>query len=327
MKNAKVCGFVGFVSTFGIAALVGCGGSSGTPAPTLVLNNDNAKSVASQALAGGTQAMSLGLPTIGGGASAFAPVATRALRDAVSRASRSLADGAHPVAAGQSTPCAGGGTMTVDGNITATSTSGSETVTFAGCIQDAGGTDTLDGTLHISGSQSGNSVSFSISVNLTAKAAGATITEVGDLSSSFATDFSSISISSNQIAVTVASPTLNTKLTLSNLDIHESIAGGLGGTVSVTESYSIDASQLGGRFTVDTNAALATASDGAQSASGELEITGAQNSKLVVTVLGNENFVPPAGQGQIKVVLDTTTLYLNWSDVEAVSGGINTTGL
>jgi hypothetical protein len=320
MKNAKVCGFVGFVGTFGLAALVGCGGSSGTPAPTLVLSNDNAKSVASQALAGGTQAMSLGLPTLTGGASAFAPIATRALRDAVSRVAR-------PVAAGQSTPCPGGGTMTTDGNITATSTSGSETITFAGCIQDAGGTDTLDGTLHVSGSQSGNSVSFSITVNLTAKTAGATVTEVGDLSSSFSTDFSSISISSNQIAVTVASPTLNTKLTLSNLDIHESIAGGLGGTVSVTESYSIDASQLGGRFTVDTNAALATGSDGAQSASGELEITGAQNSKLTVTVLGNENFVPPAGQGQIKVVLDTTTLYLNWSDVEAVSGGINTSGL
>ena len=320
MKNAKLVGFVG---TFGIAALVGCGGSSGDPAPTLALSNDNAKSVASQALAGGTQAMSLGLPTIGAGATAFAPIVTRSLRDAVSRAARL-------VAAGQSTPCAGGGTMTTDGNITAGSTSGSETITFAGCIENAGGTDTLDGTVNVSGSQSGNSVSFSITVNLTAKAAGATITEVGDLSSSIATDFSSISISSNQIAVTVTSPTINTKLTLSNLDIHESIAGGIGGTATVNESYSIDASQLGGRFSVATNTALATATGGTQSASGELEITGAQNTKLVVTVLGNENFVPPAGQGQIKVVLDTpgaTTLYLNWSDVAAVSGGITTAGL
>ena len=47
----------------------------------------------------------------------------------------------------------------------------------------------------------------------------------------------------------------------------------------------------------------------------------------MITILGDESFPPPAGQGQVKLELDAGTgslgaaVYVSWADLEAAAGG------
>jgi len=209
-------------------------------------------------------------------------------------------------------------------------TTANETVTYHQCIE---GNSTTDGTIKVSGTMSGNSITLSINVNLTLKTGDITLTEAGDLNTSFdaATLGQSSHVSSNQISVAISSPTINDKITLSNLDITETLSDT--GDSSATESYSIETSRLGGLFSLDTDTAVATSALSLHPHAGQVTVTGAKSSRLVITVLGDETFTPPAGQGQVKLELDTAdgklaaAVYMSWTDLEAASDGGATTGL
>lgn len=312
MHNMKILGLVGLVGSFGIATLVGCGGDS-APAPTLVLSNDNAQNVASQALVGGATATNFSIPGFGLDGSGFA---VKSLRATVARIPRG------PIAAAQTTPCAGGGTQTVDGDITAGTAGGTESITFANCIQDAGSTDSINGSAKISISGSATSATFSVTLNLTIKTGDTTVTESGSLSSSLSATGSTLS--AKQISVAVSSPTVNTKITLSNLEIQETF----GDNPTVSQSYDVDDSQLGGRFSVDTDTPLTTTAGSQHPSSGQITVTGAKDSKLVITVLGDETSTPAAGQGQVKLELSgngaNATIYMSWQQVDDTAGDSTT---
>jgi hypothetical protein len=91
-----------------------------------------------------------------------------------------------------------------------------------------------------------------------------------------------------------------------------------------TESYQLESVRIGGRFTVATTTTLVHVSDGSQyPASGELEITGADRSRLLITVAGDELSVPRTGEDFIKLEVDpgTGTLgaarWLSWAALSA----------
>src|ERR1700760_1298355 len=173
MHNVKVLGLVGFVTTLGITALVGCGGSDASP--SLAITNANMKTVAGESLVDGAGATNFNLfGSVGG--TAFAPTAVHGLRNALARVTHPV--GVSPIAnATTTTPCDGGGTMTEDGATPAPgAVSGTETITYAACIQDG---TTTDGSVKISSSLSGTSITISASVNLTIKSAASTLTETG----------------------------------------------------------------------------------------------------------------------------------------------------
>lgn len=310
MQNAKVLGFVGLVTTFGV--LVGCGGG-GAPSPTLELTSANATNVASEALVDSHSLTQISLPA--GNLTAFAPAAVQGLRQALARAP--LGQAPNP-AATSTTPCTGGGTVVTDGtDPSPTATSANETVTYNACVD--GGT-TTNGTLKASVSRNGNSLTLSISVNLTIKSAAATLTETGGLSLSLdaSTGAESTHITSDGITVAVDSTTIKDKITLSNLDISEMVDGS--GNSSATESYAVETTRLGGLFSVDTDTAVATLETSQHPHAGKVTITGGKSTKLEITILGDETFTPPAGQGQVMLVLNGgAAVYVSWADLEAAA--------
>jgi hypothetical protein len=318
MNKAKVLGF-GFIGMFGVAALVGCGGG-GDASPTLVLTNDNAKTAASQALVDSSSVTNINIPA--GDASAFAPLAVKGLRQALARAPIARAPGAD---ATTTTPCTGGGSTTVDGTDPAPGAlTANETVTYTACVEDG---TTTDGTLKVNGTESGTTISLSISLNLTIKSAAATVVETGGLTTTI--DLANLGGTSHtkadQISVSITSATVNDKITLSNLDVATTIDSATGDTSS-TETYSVNSTRLGGLYSVDTDAAIVTSDLSLHPHAGEITITGAKNTALKITVLGDETFTPPAGQGQVKIELDSgssvgATVYASWDELVAASSG------
>lgn len=91
-----------------------------------------------------------------------------------------------------------------------------------------------------------------------------------------------------------------------------------------TESFQLESVRIGGQFTVATKTALRHVWDGSQyPASGELEITGADHTRLLITVAGDELSVPNTGEDFIKLEVDpgTGTLdaprWLSWAALSA----------
>jgi hypothetical protein len=328
MMNAKVLGFAGFVTSFGVvAALAGCGGDD-APTPTLAMTSANATEVAGHVLIDSSEATNIDIPSpdLALGSKAFAPLAKLGLRQALSRAPlRQIAIG-DLANATQTTQCTGGGTLTFDGTaVTATTTNASETITYKACIE---GTTTIDGSIKVSASTNGNTASLSLTVSLSVTADQVKLVEAGDLTVSFDTkDISSGHVSSNQLSVSVTSPQVTDKVTLSHLDITSTTDAN--GDSSASESFAIETQKLGGLVAVDTETAVAQSALAAHPHAGQVTVTGGNNSKLVITILGDESFTPPAGQGQVKIELDSgdgklaAAVYASWADLEAAAGNVD----
>ncbi|HET9627062.1 MAG TPA: hypothetical protein VFP84_37140 [Kofleriaceae bacterium] len=303
--------------------LVGCGG--GDASPTLALSSANSTQVASKVLVDSDSVSGISIPTAGGSASAFAPLATRALRRAASRVV-GVAPGAN---ATQTDTCTGGGTITTDSNATPGATSAKATITYAACVE---GDATLNGKLTANASVNGTSITESATINLTITAGGAKIVESGDFTISFNLDDTlggSSHITASSLSVAITSPAVTDKITLSDLDIATSVVNG---ESSATESYNVETQQLGGLFSVDTDTPVATASLALHPHAGQVTVTGAKNSKLIITVLGDESFTPPAGQDQVKLELDSgdgklaAAVYVSWAQLESQSANIDLGG-
>lgn len=327
-------------------ALAGCGGGSssgdamsGTTGPNspLAITQSNATSTAAEAIV--TPAMLADTATSAGLSAAPPAVVAPSLSAIDRRVVQSLLpDGnAHPAAAGTVTvPC------TVSGNFTAvTSTDGKTlTVTFIDCAEVAGtsvgGTQTYSNLMVTT---QGSSVSLSANVTdaLTIVVGTVSYAETGDYAFSFSADktanggFSTetFGLSGSSLAVSVTkNGAMSDSATLTDFDFNfeEDL------TVSPHQLYSsfhftLASSRLDGKVSVSTTEQFKQIRDPAETHlypyAGQLLIAGAKNARLQVTILGDETFVPPAGEGQIELQLDSGTgsfgpaIWLSWATLVA----------
>jgi archaellin len=318
-----------------VAALLiaaGCGGSDDSQ-PPLVLTEANAPAVAAEALITAGQTTSGVQGPLGG----LSLAATSPLPGAGRRAVQHLAAGA------TGAQVAAPGTMTeacaAGGSTTTVSSSTSATVTFSNCQEDAStrinGTLTL--TIKTSSGSTSSDLSFSVSVNLTITAGALSFAESGgyDLSLKSSTDPNAsgteLQLTGSHLSVSLSGGAASDKLTLSNFDID--VKQDLSNTPNQqieTIDYDIDSTRLKGHISVMTNDPVKQILDAGIprefAHAGQVLITGANHTRLQITILGDETFTPPAGQGQVKIELDTgagsfgAPIWVNWTALKAMVG-------
>jgi hypothetical protein len=320
-----------------IAALSGCGGgggSSGTAStpvgPTqLTLSPSNASTVAAEVMLSAGRIGSFAAAPTPGAAAASASV--RALP--AGRAQRLLAILRQPVrdaGSAAATNCAVSGTFS-------TVTSGtSATVTFTNCVDVAG--VTMNGTegysnLATSSSASSTTITANITDDVTLTAGTVSETESGSfsiqvvLNTSQTTVFSSalFTLSGSTLSVAVSkSGSVVDSVTLSNFNIAlEYDLTVVPNQLYSTFSYTVASSALGATYTVTTPQQIKQLVTHQYPYTGQVLISGSNKTRLLITILGDETYDPPAGQGQIEFQLDTgggsygTPFYVNWATLAA----------
>jgi hypothetical protein len=337
---------VGIFGALVAGALAGCGGGASAtgamtaaPGPNtpLAIGQGNATATAAEAIV--TPATLADTATTAAGASA-APAAVPPSLSSMDRrvvqrwlSSQNL----HPAAAGTVTiPCAVGGSFTA-----VTSADGKTlTVTFADCSEVAGTTVGGNQTytnLTVTTQSTLDSISANVADALTIVVGTVSYAETGDYAFSF---------SANKTAnAGVTTETFG--LIGSNLSISVSKGGAVSDSVTLTRfdfnfeedltvsphqlyssfNYSLASSRLNGQITVATTQEFKQIVDPAETHlypyAGQLMIAGGNSERLQVTILGDENFVPPAGEGQIELQLDSGTgsfghaIWLSWATLSA----------
>ena len=336
--NVRVALFGALVA----GALAGCGGSSsGTgamsgsagPNSPLTITQSNATATAAEAIV--TPATLAGSAAMGTAASAAVPASLGAIDRRVVQRLMSSAN-ALPAAGGTVTvPCAVGGSFTAVTSADAMTV----TVTFAGCSEVAGtsigGTQTYT-NLMVTTQSSLETISANVTDALTIVVGTVSFSVAGDYAFSFsanktASGFSTetFGLTGSTLAISVSkSGAVSDSVTLTNFDF--SFEEDL--TVSPHQLYSsfhyvLASSHLNGEITVTTTEQFKQIVDPAQTRlfpyTGQLMIEGAAGMRLQVTVLGDETFVPPAGEGQIELQLDSGTgtfepaTWLSWAALAA----------
>jgi hypothetical protein len=308
------------------AASTACGGS-GSSQPPLPLSESNAASVAAEAL-------------ITTGQTSFTVQLPPGVTPGVAAALRSLDPGAI-----QRLTALAAGPQNADGTMTsACGVSGSETLTTAGttltftfnhCVQDDG--TRLDGTLKLAvqASTAGtNQVSMTATFDFTITQGALSFAESGgyDLVIRTApnpTDNTEYELSGDSFRVALAvGGKLRDQVTLSSFDI--AISQQLTSTDQQVEHfmYEVDSSWLKGHIGVMTTQDIKQLIDlltpRQYPFAGQILVSGANHTRLQITILGDETFTPPAGQGQIKLEIDAGTgafgapLWTRWSELSAM---------
>jgi len=282
-----------------------------------------------------TPATLAGSAAMGTAASAAVPASLGAIDRRVVQRLMSSAN-ALPAAGGTVTvPCAVGGSFTAVTSADAMTV----TVTFAGCSEVAGtsigGTQTYT-NLMVTTQSSLETISANVTDALTIVVGTVSFSVAGDYAFSFsanktASGFSTetFGLTGSTLAISVSkSGAVSDSVTLTNFDF--SFEEDL--TVSPHQLYSsfhyvLASSHLNGEITVTTTEQFKQIVDPAQTRlfpyTGQLMIEGAAGMRLQVTVLGDETFVPPAGEGQIELQLDSGTgtfgpaTWLSWPALAA----------
>ncbi|HEX3482221.1 MAG TPA: hypothetical protein VHT91_44705 [Kofleriaceae bacterium] len=305
-----------------LAAASACG--AGNSQPPLPLSESNAAEVAAEALIATDQSsFTVQLPT--GVLSGVAAAGHHLDRDAVQRLA-ALAAGP-PGADGTTTSaCSAGGSATV--------TIAGSTVTYA--FRDcADGVTRLDGTLRFTVQQSSpNQASLSASLDLTVAVGALTFNESGGYTVTVKTaqnpsDSTDYELHGDSLSVSLsAGGALRDDITLSHFDIGISMQ--LTSTDHQVEhfSYDIDSSRLEGHISVMTTQDLEQVIDLVMPRehpfAGQILISGASHTRLQITILGDERFTPPAGQGQIELQIDPGTgtfgapIWTSWAELSAM---------
>jgi hypothetical protein len=338
------------VAVFGAlvaGALAGCGsgGASGGgampvaagPNTPLAISQGNATATAAEAIVTPATLANTAITAAGvGAAPAAVPPSLGSIdRRVVQRWVSSQT--AHPTAAGTVTiPCAVGGNFTA-----VTSADGKTlTVTFADCSEvsgtSVGGTQTYT-NLILTTQSSMDSISANVTDALTIVVGTISYAEAGDYAFSFSANktangaFSTetFGLTGASLAISVSkSGAVTDSVTLTNFDFNfeEDL------TVSPHQLYSsfnytLASSRLNGEITVKTTQEFKQIADPAETRlypyAGQLLIAGANGVRLQVTILGDESFVPPAGEGQIELQLDSGTgsfgpaVWLSWATLSA----------
>ena len=337
---------VGVFGALVAGALAGCGGGasasgtmSGVPGPNtpLAIGQDNATATAAEAIVTPATLADTATSAAGAGAApaAVPPSLSSLDRRVVQRWFSSL--NANPAAAGTVTmPCAVGGSFTA-----VTSADGKTlTVTFADCSEVAGtsvgGTQTYT-NLTLTTQTTLDSISANVTDALTIAVGAVSYAETGDYAFSFSANKTSgggistetFGLIGSSLSISVSkSGAVSDSVTLSNFDFNfeEDL------TVSPHQLYSsfnytLASSRLNGQITVATTQEFKQIVDPAETHlypyAGQLIIAGANSERLQVTILGDETFVPPAGEGQIELQLDSGTgsfgsaVWLSWAALSA----------
>jgi hypothetical protein len=214
------------------------------------------------------------------------------------------------------------------------------TVTLADCSEAAGtsvnGTQTYANfTLTTTGSS--DSISANVTDTLTIVVGALSFAEMGDYAFAFsankalngAVTTETFDLSGSSLSVSVTkSGAASDSVTLTNFDFNFEEDQ----TVSPHQLYSslsftLASSRLDGTITVTTTREFKQIVDPSETRmypyTGQLLIMGAGSERLQVTVLGDETFVPPAGEGQIELQLDSGSgtfgapTWLSWATLTA----------
>lgn len=337
---------LGIFSALVAGALAGCGGGASAggamtaaagPNTPLAIGQGNATATAAEAIV--APATLADTAATAAGASA-APAGVPPSLSSMDRRVVQLwlsSQNLHPAAAGTVTiPCAVAGSFTA-----VTSADGKTlTVTFADCSEVAGttvaGTQTYT-NLTVTTQSTLDSISANVADALTIVVGTVSYAETGDYAFSF---------SANKTAnAGVSTETFG--LIGSNLSISVSKGGAVSDSVTLTNfdfnfeedltvsphqlyssfNYTLASSRLNGRITVATTQEFKQIVDPAETHlypyAGQLMIAGGSSERLQVTILGDETFVPPAGEGQIELQLDSGTgsfgpaIWLSWATLSA----------
>jgi hypothetical protein len=338
---------VGVFGVLVVGALAGCGGgasASGTmsavPGPNtpLAINQGNATATAAEAIV--TPATLAATATTAAGAGAAAPAAVPPSLSSIDRrvvqrwfSSQNVL----PAVAGTVTmPCVVGGSFTAVTSADAKTL----TVTFADCSEVAGtsvgGAQTYT-NLTLTTQSSLDSISANVKDALTIVVGAVSYAETGDYAFSFSANktanggFSTetFGLIGSSLTISVSKGgAISDSVTLTNFDFNfeEDL------TVSPHQLYSsfnytLASSRLNGEITVATTQEFKQIVDPAETHlypyAGQLMIAGANSMRLQVTILGDETFVPPAGEGQIELQLDSGTgsfapaVWLSWATLSA----------
>ena len=322
VANAKAAAFGALLA----AALAGCGGgSSGAGAMSgtaglnspLAISQSNANAAAAEAILTPATLADAAVTPPGIGAATSAVVAP-SLGAMDRRVVQQLTNDGHAAPAGTVTvPCAAGGSLTA-----VTSADGKTlTVTFAGCSEVAG--SSVDGTQTYA--------NFTLTTQSTSDSASANVTDALTIVAGPVSFAESGSYAFSLVADKTASggfSTVKFGLTGSGLAVSASKSGVVFDSVTLTNfefnfeedlsvsphqlyssfSYMLASSRLDGEITVTTTEQLKQLLDPAETRlfpyAGQLLIAGADGVRLQVTILGDETFVPPVGEGQIELQLD-----------------------
>jgi len=307
------------------AAAAGCGGA-GNSQPPLPLGENNATAVAAEALVTLGQNFSVRLPSGVTGAAA----ALRALGPGMVQRLTAAATGPQGADGTMTVPCELGGTETI------AIAGATATLTFDHCATDA--STTLNGTYRFTGQPSSTSQStLSVSFNLTitqgalsfAESGGYTVVIETAQSPSDSTD-EEVSADSISISLSIGGKPRD-QVTLSSVDIAISRQLTSAGQQVEHFAYDIDSSWLKGHVSVMTTQDLKQVFDLIMPHqfpfAGQILISGANHTRLQITILGDETFTPPAGQGQIEIQVDPGTGSFGapiWTSWSALSGMITT---
>jgi hypothetical protein len=326
-------------------AMAGCGGGSSSPGAMSAMAGVNSPLTITQSNANETAAEAIVTPAaLGAGSTAgvsAAPASVVAV--ALGGIDRRVAQGmqpsanARPASAGTVTiSCAVGGSVTV-----VTSTDGKTlTVTLADCSEVAGtsvnGMQTYT-NFTLTTTSSSDAISANVTDALTIVVGALSFAETGDYTFALAankgpnggltTETFDLSGSSLSVSVSRSGAAADSvTLTSFNFNFEDDQ------TVSPHQFYSslsftLASSRLNGTITVTTTQEFKQIVDPSETRmypyTGQLLIMGADSERLQVTILGDETFVPPAGEGQIELQLDSGSgtfgapTWLSWATLTA----------
>lgn len=310
-------------------ALAAAGCSSGNSQPALPLSESNATSVAAEALiTTGQSSFNVQLP---GGLTSGVAAAVRGLPPRAAQRLTALATGRQNADGTMISPCPAGGTATV------TTAGTTVTYTFNACLQDA--STTIDGTLKFAVQQSSASqAALSATFDLTVTMGALRFAESGGYTVAITaaqnpTDDTRYELTGDHFDVALsAGGAVRDEVTLSSFDIV--IDQQLTSTDQEVQhfTYDVDSSRLKGHITVMTTQDVQQTIDPIQPTqypfAGQILVTGASHTRLQITILGDETFTPPAGEGQgegqIELEVDPGTgtfgapIWTTWAELSAM---------
>lgn len=307
-----------------VALVAGC--SSGNSQPPLPLSETNAASVAAEALITTNQSpFTVAVPT--GAIITSGAAALRRLPPGTAQRLTALATGRQGVDGTTTTACPAGGTL-------ATTISGTAvTYSFNACVQDA--STTINGTLKFTvQSSSASQTSISATFDLTVTSGALSFAESGGYTIALTaaqnpSDDTRYELTGDHFDVALsAGGVVRDEVTLSSFDIV--IDQQLTSTDQQVQhfTYDVDSSRLAGHIAVMTTQDVTQTIDPIQPtlypSAGQIVVTGANHSRLQITILGDETFTPPVGQGQIELAIDAGTgafgapTWTSWAELSAM---------
>jgi hypothetical protein len=307
-----------------LAATAGCG-DAGNSQPPLPLGESNAAVVAAEVLITlGQNSFSVRLPSgVTAGAAALRSLAPGMVHRLVAAAM-----GPHSADGTMTQPCALGGSETI------TTAGTTATFTFDHCAVDA--TTTFHGTLRLTGqpTTTTSQTSLTATFDLTLTVGALSFAESGGYTavitvSQTPSPGTAEEVTGDRIRISLGvGGKPRDQITLSSFDIGISQQASSAGQQAEHFAYEIDSSRLKGHFSAMTTQDLEQIVNSIMPHqfpfAGQILVSGASHTRLQITILSDETFTPPAGQGQIEIQVDPGTgtfgapIWTSWSALSAM---------